>query len=136
MDREIKFRAWDKNRKEMFIVDELSYTVEGSRTLLASQKDLSSQNAIFNQMIIRSGQYPIMQYIGLRDKNGKEIYEGDIVKCKQPSVRIVEWSNVMSKFCLRFPGSKFSNYGIGESPKFTEHFAVIGNIYANPELIK
>ena len=67
---------------------------------------------------------PLMQYTGLKDKNGKEIYDGDILKNEDYNrTRVMEWENDVVPFC-------FDYY---ESPGDWE---IIGNIYENPELLK
>ena len=72
----------------------------------------------------------IGQFTGLYDKNGKEIYEGDIVQCGK-DVCSVEYSNPFISFVLQYPFVHF----FGE---ISEAIAgeVIGNIYDNPELLK
>lgn len=77
----------------------------------------------------------IMQFTGLHDKNGKEIYEGDILKLHQPmytgrSGGYIEFSEPLGAFVIKMPGAVFMNW---ENKKFYE---VIGNIYENPELLK
>lgn len=59
--REIKFRAWDKEKKIMF---NWSFTEQG----------------LYPQDFFNNDNYQVMQYTGVNDKNGKEIYEGDIVE--------------------------------------------------------
>ena len=73
MNREIKFRIWDIENKEMLKVQELDFepTFYGGR--IAIRPDQSNDYFDTEDMIL-------MQYTGLHDKNGKEIYEGDIVK--------------------------------------------------------
>ena len=76
MSREIKFRVWDVENKEMLNVQELDFepTFYGGR--IAIRPDQYSDYFDTEDMIL-------MQYTGLHDKNGKEIYEGDIIKCKK-----------------------------------------------------
>ena len=64
MTREIKFRVWDKEKSEMFFVEDI-YWAE-------VDESITNINGWNNEN-------PLMQFTGLKDKNGKEIYEGDIV---------------------------------------------------------
>jgi len=72
----------------------------------------------------------IMQYTGLKDKNGKEIYEGDIIISASVAVKIkptvIEWDDI------------YSGYDIFTDPESilgSNDYEVIGNIYENPELL-
>lgn len=72
------------------------------------------------------------QYTGLTDKNGKKIFEGDIIKGKGKNVFVVEYNQNIAGFVTRGPGA-FSclcmNIGT------MKYYEVIGNIYNNPELL-
>ena len=71
----------------------------------------------------------LLQCTGLKDKNGKLIYEGDIVRFYDDTICIIKWDNESGMFCtLDTEGQAM----IGV-PKYYE---VLGNIYENPELAK
>jgi uncharacterized phage protein (TIGR01671 family) len=112
MSRVIKFRAWSDIDKTMcdngFVKHRLSAL-------------LSIKN------------YHVMQFTGLHDKNGAEIYEGDIVQ-DHIGAGVVEWHSAAFKVNYRDGWAKwFYDYTLkGE----LESIEVIGNIYQNPELLK
>lgn len=70
----------------------------------------------------------LIQYTGLKDKNGNGIYEGDIMKTDSGANQYVTYRNDMAMFVCRFK--------IGASTNISSTWEVIGNIYENPELIQ
>jgi uncharacterized phage protein (TIGR01671 family) len=76
----------------------------------------------------------VREFTGLKDKNGKEIYEGDIVKTPTDKPMVISWSKKFASFVIDRDGWMFSHwFGEGYNGEDVE---VIGNIYDNPELIK
>lgn len=118
--REIKFRAWDKASKNLWpgksMID-LFYQCDGGYFYgNLGWGDLESSDII------------LMQYAGLVDKNGKEIYEGDIVKDGNNILTEIKWEEFEHN-----EGGYFSGFFLNDdSPRVIE---VIGNIYENPELL-
>lgn len=128
--REIKFRAWDNENKEMLKVQELDFedTFYGGR--LAIRTDQYNDYFDLEDMIL-------MQFTGLKDKNGKEIYDGDIVK---NSFYLEHKFEVCWKECSWYlKNVKTSEYiRLEEIFSLRPHYdlEIIGNIYDNPELLE
>lgn len=122
MYRSIHFRAWDEKRNSMMYSGFYVYPTGGWCVFEDSDygKDGLHEHDI-------SGDYDltIMQSTGLNDKNGKEIYEGDIIQ---------NGTNKFSRRIVKFDLQSQTGigYNIGKS-KLNE---IIGNIYENPELLK
>ncbi|WP_455093130.1 YopX family protein [Parvimonas micra] len=123
----LKFRAWDKTAKKMSKVTAIDFSTKPFRVFY---KAYGNEN-YFNQDAI------LMQSTGLKDKNGKEIFEGDIVQYldgEYSFVGVVE----NSAFGI-YAKNKYDNYGFedfaDENTKEAD-VVVIGNIYENKELIE
>ena len=122
MNREIKFRAWDNVNNQMLDVQELNFEdcFYGGYTTVRT----TMYSDYFD---IR--EIPIMQYTGLKDKNGKEIYEGDILKGTFYGFPMPEYDYVFQIYWDEKEKGFMASYF---EPSECE---VIGNIYDNPELL-
>ncbi|WP_432352677.1 YopX family protein [Sporosarcina sp. A2] len=117
--REIKFRAWEKKMKEIIPVHQIDF----------EKKMINTESAwrLFDEI-------ELMQYTGLKDKNGVEIYEGDILKesSTHPLVVFIKEGHTQISFKdFGIPCEEF----IYRNDIEDMDIAVVGNIYENPELL-
>ncbi len=134
MGREIKFRAWHKKTEIMFDVMEINFV----NKLVECYKDHGKAGCIHAGF--KLNKIEVMQFTGLKDKKGVEIYEGDILKATSQNIdlAIVEIGEYLedaeATYCGVFIKLKDGKeYGL--SSQETEFAEVIGNIYENPELL-
>lgn len=122
--REIKFRIWSKYSEKM--VDEGFYISQNSDLFQNDSLDYKNKDS-----------FEIMQYTGLKDKNGngKEIYEDDV--CKRKIFAFGEIRTFIGKVKM-FEGRWWLDSGTAAVPLWNEmhELEVIGNIYENPELLE
>lgn len=140
--RELKFRAWDKKSKKIRIVEsigfgELSYYNEGYPVANMIGRDyIHDKDIIIHR---DSYKHELMQYTGLKDKNGKDIYEGDILKFFNDVDYIMKPGYAEVIFEDGAFACKHFKYGIEclvNMDVVDMDITVAGNIYENPELLE
>ena len=121
--RELKFRAWDKAMQRML----MNVGVHPSMCCINEDYREDEEGAYTISPLFTN--YVVMQFTGLRDKNGTEIYEDDIVRNRDHLGQ-----EGIKQVCYHAPCFKLARYG---KELRTWHWSseVIGNIYENPELL-
>lgn len=121
--RELKFRAWDKQEKQMMKVSAIS--LENKEI---GVKDFRTYH------FFRIKNIELMQYTGLKDKNGTEIYEGDVIKVERDGIIYrVEWIHGGFGLEPRYNSPFYPRLG---NVELREKIEVIGNIHENPEFLE
>ena len=126
MNREIKFRAWLKEDKKMVNVETMDFVDKSIQYL--------EKNEFINAYLLRRVSFDdveLMQYTGVKDRNGKEIYEGDIIICKYgPQIAMeVKWVDEGFRTLGKYDGDNYVGF-------VKNNAEVIGNIYENKNLLE
>lgn len=133
--REIKFRAWDSYNQRMTQVVQTNVSMYGyceQPYVKVVDKDVDITKKL-ERKIDTLFAYDLMQYTGLKDKNGVEIYEGDIVKVND------YYDNICFEGIVEFDNASFNinQFGAMYHYRWVDYeVEVIGNIHENPELLE
>lgn len=121
MNREIKFRAWVYDDNKM--VYPLIFSTGYNQSEFTPYVQYANGDTAYKR-------YPVMQFTGLYDKNGKEIYEGDIVAFGDITCPITFENGSFQMITNKQQGNS------GAIQERLKHFEIIGNIFENPELVE
>lgn len=135
--REFKFRVWDNNDKRMYTNEYLTEDAQDIRPCISFEGYVfaDSEGGCFG-----GDGFILMQYVGLKDNNNKEVYEGDILMsdgfrgevfylpCGFYVSPIIGENDIWDNFN--------ESGGVNTKTGRCEWFRIIGNIYENPELVK
>lgn len=131
MNDRFNFRTWDKENEE--------YTTNSHIILSSDGVVRYIEDSNWYEDV--SEYYDVEFCTGLKDKNGKLIYEGDIVKTDSGSIYYIQWDKKTSSFREEDPNLSDMVYNAGHhlslwADTCCKCYTIIGNIHENPELIK
>ena len=137
--RENKFKIWDKTRNKMLTSNCGAFLLTQEGNAVFHQNGNNPLEALIEQI-----DYEVLMYTGLKDKNGTEIYEGDIIRTHENRIQKVIWHNngfkLEYKFKRLYRGESYwetrKDIELSETNNKRWGIKVIGNIYENPELLK
>ena len=130
--RKIKFRAWHKPTLKMYLVDCIDFFIGGLQ-LRKTPKDTFQSDL---------SECKLMQFTGLKDKNGKEIWEGDLFKCIYDfdgcteHIMEVVYDEERAGFHLKSHGESCHQQGVVKHIWDFKRKEVLGNVHENRELLK
>ncbi|MDT0111663.1 YopX family protein [Listeria booriae] len=127
--RPIEFRAWATNEKRWISADKFILWIDGEVTDI-----IEEGKAVFDDStVFKKGTFELIQYTGLRDKNGNKIFEGDIC-WNEPNelYGLVFYDEKTAKFKFRFSDEMRSS----DLYEWSDEGEIRGNIHDNPELLE
>ena len=134
--RDIRFRAWDN--KEEWMVDDMLLSFDGE--ILTD--DVQPHDTPYKEIeLADEGRYELMQYTGMKDVNGVEIYNGDIVHDDEV-IYLVGFGVFTDDNDFQEPTQGQTGFYIVDIhtdetfPFYSMRYRVIGNVYENPELLE
>lgn len=128
--RDIKFRAWDKITSDMVPIKTIDFGKDGAECAV----DFCDING---DLTGKNPEWVLMQSTGLKDKNGVEIFEGDIVKNDKGEIGRVVYLKQEAGFVVVLPklDYRLGHRNTGEPYDVASGHEVIGSFYENPELL-
>ncbi|AUV72181.1 hypothetical protein C1940_16560 [Lactiplantibacillus plantarum subsp. plantarum] len=131
----IKFRAWDKVQNKMLLPDNVEF-IHGQAYWAEASTDGQDECSNDGKVDGIGALFELEQFTGLKDVNGKDIYEGDILKTKAGLIQIVE-QGILEIDREDIINGFYANNLSDEKPHtFSYDDEVIGNVHENPELLK
>ena len=127
-----KFRVWNEKTESFIDYGDLMLDLKNG-------KAYSGDVGIPEYTIDVTNQVILMQYTGCRDKNGIEIYEGDVIKDKYDKIWLVQWYVGAFVITNKIPDSDGQTTTYSHFSNVSNHhfyFEVIGNMWENPELLE
>ena len=124
-----KFRAWDNELGRMMLVKTMFFFAN-------ELEELELNDSVMNDYIpAYPDEIELMQSTGLHDKNGKEVFVGDIIKCTRGCLHEVY---LEKEYGGKYIGGMPAVYlkGIKEGYAWTGAEEILGNIYENPEMLE
>lgn len=136
MQDRFKCRVWDKENKCMHYPTRYSnFTIVNGTVVKIESYSIANSAYLGKRIAWEFDDAVIMQSTGLKDKNGKLIYEGDICRnSKSGEIFNVVWHNPLASFCWQ-KHEHSHIYSYGELFRAFDYYEVIGNIFENKELL-
>ncbi|WP_249261772.1 YopX family protein [Lactiplantibacillus plantarum] len=125
----IKFRAWDKVQNKMLLPDNIEF-IHGQAYWAEASTDGNGSYSNDGKVDGIGALFELEQFTGLKDANGNDIYEGDIVE-----VTSQYWGMLGNRYEVKFKqGAFYVKYGL--LSEISPSISVIGNVHTNPELLE
>lgn len=133
--REIKFRAWDKKRGRMFKPTSIDYHTYKNKVLVW-REPYQDERVDWCQHGFELGkEIELMQFTGIYDKNGKPVFESDILEFRSVVTYVDSSDNANLGMEVGFYSQR-DNFESWRLLEVGEDLEVLGNIYENPDLLK